>query len=73
MPIVNFLEKREYKLGEAVQLQGKEMEGFTIIYQGRCKVVLVQTHKRSKEVTEHVKGLRSKLPKFYFGKKSSLC
>jgi hypothetical protein len=69
MPIINFLERREYKLGEAVQLQGNHMEGFTIIYHGRCKIVLIETHKRSKEVTEHIKGLRPKLPKFYFGKK----
>lgn len=69
MPIGNFLEKKEYTLGAAVQLQGNQMEGFTIIAQGRCKVILIVTHKRSFTVTEHVKGLKSKLPKFYFGKK----
>lgn len=72
MPIVNFLEKREFKLGEAIQLQGQPMEGFSIVYRGRCKVVLIVNHKRKNEVTEHIRGLKSKLPNFYFGKKGSL-
>ena len=71
MPIVNFLEKKEFKLGEAVQIQGKSMEGFSIVYHGRCKVVLIVKHKRKTQVTEHIRGLKGKLPKFYFSKKGS--
>jgi hypothetical protein len=69
MPIVNFLEKKEFKLGESVQLQGQAMDGFSIVYQGRCKVVLIVNHKRNTNVTEHIRGLKNKLPKFYFSKK----
>ena len=68
MPIANFMQKREYKLGEVIQLQGKQMDGMTVIYQGRCKVVLIVTHSRKNEVTSYVRGLKQKLPNFNFGK-----
>lgn len=63
------MQRREYKLGEVIQLQGKQMDGMTIVYQGRCKVVLIVTHTRKNEVTSYVRGLKSKLPNFNFGEK----
>ena len=67
MPIVNFLKKKEFKLGETVIKQGDQVEGFYIIYEGRCKIVYICSQKRKKEVTMHVKGLKSKLPLMNFG------
>jgi CRP-like cAMP-binding protein len=67
MPIVNFLQRKEYKLGQTVLKQGDPLNGFFMIYEGRCKIVYICSHKRKKEVSMHVKGLKSKLPKFCFG------
>lgn len=46
------------------------MDGMTIVYQGRCKVVLIVTHTRKNEITSYVRGLKSKLSNFNFGNKS---
>ena len=43
------------------------MFGFSIVYTGRAKVILICTFKRKNEVTHYVKGLRPKLSKMYFG------
>lgn len=69
MPIVNFLQKRTYKMGENIQLQGTKMEGFTIICKGRCKVINILYHKRTNELTHKVRGLKGKLPNMCFGEK----
>ena len=67
MPIANFFRRIDYKLGECIQMQEKPLEGFSIVYQGRCKVVFISFHKRKKTVSNHVRGLKSKLSNMYFG------